>query len=141
MEQWSIIYRILVVDDEPSICQGLARGLLSKDYEVDVADTGLTAIEKASQKKYDILIADLYLPDMLGTDVIRQFREQNPQIISILITAYPTRESGILAKHLGVSDCLEKPFDIQRVKDAIVQGIANRDLPDTQWCEALPGNG
>jgi two-component system, NtrC family, response regulator AtoC len=122
--------RILIVDDEPSICHGLALGLLSKDYQVDLANGGHPAIEKGRQQKYDILIVDLCLPDMHGIEVIRKFKEQNPQIISILTTAYPTRESCVEAEQLGINDYLEKPFHIQDIKDAILRGIAKRDLPD-----------
>lgn len=129
-EQGATMYRILVVDDEASICRGLELGLLSKDYQVDLANAGHPAIEKGSQEKYDILIVDLCLPDMHGLEVIRKLKEQNPRIIPILMTAHPTRESCMEAKQLGVNDYLEKPFHIQAIKDAILQGIAKRDLSD-----------
>jgi DNA-binding response OmpR family regulator len=123
------MYRILVVDDEASICRGLELGLLSKEYQVDLATAGHLAIEKGNRENYDILIVDLCLPDMHGLEVVRKLREQNPQIIPILITAYPTTASSIEAKQLGVDDYLEKPFHIQTVKDAIVRGIAKRNFP------------
>jgi two-component system, NtrC family, response regulator AtoC len=125
------MYRILVVDDESSICRGLELGLLSKDYQVDLANSGLHAIEKGGQEKYDILIVDLCLPDMHGLEVIRRLREENPQVIPILITAYPTRESCTEAKQLGINEYFEKPFHIQTIKDAISRGIAKRNLPIT----------
>jgi two-component system, NtrC family, response regulator AtoC len=129
-EQGAIVYRILVVDDEPSICHSLALGLLSADYQVDLANGGHPAIEKGCQQKYDILIVDLCLSDMYGIEVIRKFKEQNPQIISILMTAYPTKESSSEAKQLEINDLLEKPFHIQDIKDAILRGIAKRNLSD-----------
>ena len=84
--------RILVVDDEPSILHSLALGLSSKDNVVDLASAGNAAIKKGSQEKYDVLIVDLCLPDMDGFDVLRKLKEQNPQIISIVITAQCSRE-------------------------------------------------
>jgi DNA-binding response OmpR family regulator len=122
------MYRILIVDDEVSICRGLELGLLSKDYLVDHANAGHPAIEQGNREKYDILIADLCLPDMYGLDVVRNLKEQNPEIISILVTAYPTTESRTEAKQLGVDDYFEKPFHLQAIKDAILRGIAKRDL-------------
>jgi DNA-binding response OmpR family regulator len=118
--------RILVVDDEPSILQGLALGLSSKDNVVDLASAGNAAIKKGSQEKYDVLIVDLCLPDMHGFDVLRKLKEQNPQIISIVITAQCSRECVAEAKEWGVNDYFEKPFHIHSIREAIARGIARR---------------
>jgi DNA-binding NtrC family response regulator len=122
------MYRILVVDDEPSICKALALALLSKEYSVDMAGAGSRAIQKGSREKYDILIVDLCLPDMHGLEVIREFKEQNPQILAIVITAHRTEETYIEASKWGVHDYFEKPFQMQSIKDAIARGIATRAL-------------
>ena len=120
--------RILVVDDEPSILHGLALGLASQENLVDVASAGNAAIMKGSQEKYDVLIVDLCLPDMHGFDVLRKLKEQNPQLIVIIITAQCSKDSVAEAKGLGVHDYFEKPFHIHSIRDAIVQGIAQRAL-------------
>jgi DNA-binding NtrC family response regulator len=122
------MYRILVVDDEPSICKGLALALLSKEYSVDMAGAGSRAIQKGCREKYDVLIVDLCLPDMHGLEVIRELKEQNPQILAIVITAHRTKESYIEARKWGVRDYFEKPFQMQSIKDAIARGIATRAL-------------
>jgi len=118
--------RILVVDDEPSILQGLVLGLASRENIVDLAKAGNAAIEKGSREKYDVLIVDLCLPDMHGFDVIRRLREQNPQIIPIIITAQCSKESVAEARGMGVQDYFEKPFHIHSIKDAIARGVAQR---------------
>jgi len=118
--------RILVVDDEPSILQGLALGLASRENVVDVAGAGNAAIMKASANEYDVLIVDLCLPDMHGFEVIRKLKEQNPKLIVIVITAQCSRETFAEAKGLGVQDYFEKPFPIHSIRDAIARGIAQR---------------
>lgn len=118
--------RILVVDDEPSILQGLALGLSSQEISVDLANAGKAAIRKGSQQEYDVLIVDLCLPDMHGFDVIRKLKEQNPQLIVIVITAQCSKESVAEARGLGVHDYFEKPFHIHSIKEAIARGIVQR---------------
>jgi DNA-binding response OmpR family regulator len=122
------MYRILVVDDEPSILHSLAILLRSNEYLVDVAGTGNAAIKKGNQEKYDVLIVDLSLPDMHGFEVIEKLREQNPQIIPMLMTAHCSREGVAEAWEWGVNNYFEKPFQIQSLKEAISQGIAERAL-------------
>jgi DNA-binding response OmpR family regulator len=122
------MYRILVVDDEPSILHSLAILLRSNEYSVDVAGTGNAAIQKGNQEKYDVLIVDLWLPDMHGFEVIGKLREQNPQIIPMLMTAHCSRESVAEAEEWGVNHYFEKPFQIQSLREAISQGIAARAL-------------
>ena len=120
--------RILVVDDEPSILHSLALGLSSKDNLVDLASAGNAAIKKGTQEKYDVLIVDLCLPDMDGFDVLRKLKEENPQIISIVITAQCSRECVAEAKEWGVNDYFEKPFQLHSIKEAIAREIAQRAL-------------
>jgi DNA-binding response OmpR family regulator len=122
------MYRILVVDDEPSILHSLALLLLSNEYSVDIAATGNAAVEKGSQEKYDVLIVDLSLPDMHGFEVIGKLREQNPEIIPIIISAHCLGESAAEAREWGVYSYFEKPFPVQSLKEAISQGIAERDV-------------
>ncbi len=118
--------RILVVDDEPSILHSLALGLSSKDNVVDLASAGNVAIKKGGQEKYDVLIVDLCLPDMHGFDVIRKLKEQNPQLVLIVMTAQCSRESMAEAKGLGVHAYFEKPFPMNSIREAIARGVAQR---------------
>jgi DNA-binding NtrC family response regulator len=65
---------------------------------------------------------------MHGMEVIRMFREENPQIVSIIITAFCSRQSVAEAREWGVDEYFEKPLQIQPLKDAITRGIAQRAL-------------
>ena len=118
--------RILVVEDEESIRKALQMGLASDDYKVDVTADGNGGILKSSMKEYDILIADLCLPDMDGLKVIKKVKQNSPEIISIVITGNVSIESSIEAIHLEVSDYLEKPLTMESVKNSIKKGIKKR---------------
>ena len=118
--------RILVIDDEPSIGKALTLGLSSHEMEVDVAEDGASGVRLGCEKHYDILIADLYLPDLDGLEVIQRIRTHCPEIISIVITGNPSRESFDKAAEHCVCAYLEKPLDMQSLKDAIRRGLERR---------------
>ena len=121
-------YRILVVDDEQSILKALSMGLSSEDFEVDVAADGTSGIRLGSRQDYDILIADLCLPDMDGLEVIRNIKRTSPEIIPIIITGRGSKESSIEAVRLHVSDYLEKPIDLASVRNSIKRGLEERAI-------------
>ncbi len=119
--------RILVVDDETSVCQALAMGLASQTLAVDVAGSGQSGVCLACTGIYDVLIVDLCLPDMDGIQVIRKIKAHHPKIISIMVTAHPSEESSKEARQIGVYHYLEKPFTLKSIKDAVEQELAARN--------------
>ena len=70
----SVMQRILVVDDEASIRKALHAGLASDNFEVDLASNGMNGIQLGQKQAYDILIADLSLPDINGLEVIKKIK-------------------------------------------------------------------
>jgi excisionase family DNA binding protein len=107
--------RVLVVDDEASIRDMLAKTLSLAEYEVDVAADGRAAIERLRLMPYDLLITDLRMPGVDGLTVIREARRFYPSLPVIIITGYSTEASAIEAINLGVSGYLTKPFRVPRV--------------------------
>jgi DNA-binding response OmpR family regulator len=118
--------RILVIDDEPSICEALSVGLASRDVEVDTAVEGKRGIRLAGSKSYDVLIVDLFLPDLDGIEVIRRAREHSSGAIPILISAHNTCESLIEAKRHGIRHYFEKPFNMSDIKRIIRSALEER---------------
>ena len=118
--------RILTVDDDPSILKALKLGLGSKDMEVDVAENGAGAITLGTLKQYDVLIADLVLPDMNGLELIEQVKHRSPEIVSIVITGNPVDEGLRRAIGHQADGYLEKPLDMKRIKGAIGRGLKDR---------------
>jgi DNA-binding NtrC family response regulator len=119
--------RILVVDDEASIRKALQMGLSSKEVEVDVADDGKTGVELGSRGHYDVVIADLCLPDLDGLEVIQRIRKHSPEVVSIIISGDPRRDNFLEAKRHEITVFLEKPLDLRSVKDAVERGLQERE--------------
>ena len=115
--------RILVVDDEPSIRDLLAKTLALAEYDVDVAPDGRAAIERIRTTAYDLLIADLRMPGMDGLSVIREARRLKTDLPVIIITGFSTESSAIEAVNLGVSGYLTKPFRVPEVLKAAARAL------------------
>src|SRR6202795_2812888 len=103
---------ILVVDDEASIRDLLAKTLALAEYDVDVAPDGRSALERMRMYPYDLLIADLKMPGMDGLTVIREAKRYKADLPVIIITGFSTESSAIEAVNLGVASYLTKPFRV-----------------------------
>jgi NADH:ubiquinone oxidoreductase subunit E len=102
--------RILVVDDELSILDSCENVLRHEGYSIDSARSGQDAIEMLQQNEYDLVIADIELPEESGIDVIRWLRNSKPDTGVIATTSHPTQESIRETLKLGIVDYLPKPF-------------------------------
>lgn len=101
---------VLLVEDEVTIARGLKMVMDEGGYDVDLADTGLVALNKFRTKKFDLMVADLRLPDIDGMEVIEHVREIRPETKVVIITGYPSVATAVKAVKIGVSDYLRKPF-------------------------------
>ena len=100
---------ILVVDDDKSILRTFTRILQKNGYKIDTAETGREAIERADKKHYDLALVDIRLPDMDGTDLLAKIKNQLKNTIKIMITGFPSLESGVKALDEGADAYLVKP--------------------------------
>jgi len=115
--------RVLVVDDEASIRDLLAKTLALAEYDVDVAPDGRSALERMRLYPYDLLIADLKMPGMDGLTVIREAKRYKADLPVIIITGFSTESSAIEAVNLGVSGYLTKPFRVPQVLAAAAKAL------------------
>jgi excisionase family DNA binding protein len=115
--------RVLVVDDEASIRDLLAKTLALAEYDVDVAPDGPSALERMRMHPYDLLIADLKMPGMDGLTVIREARRYKADLPAIIITGFSTESSAIEAVNLGVAGYLTKPFRVPQVLAAAAKAL------------------
>ena len=118
---------ILVMEDELSVAKGLEMILSEEGYQVDLADTGKLAMEAFKQKRFDLLVADLRLPDIDGMEVIKQVKEEKPDTEVVVITGYGTTATAVTAMKLGVHDFLPKPFTEDQIKTAIDEALKKRE--------------
>jgi len=115
--------RILVVDDEASIRDLLAKTLALAEYEVDVAPDGRAALERMRLYPYDLLIADLKMPGIDGLTVIKEAKRYKTDLPVIIITGFSTESSAIEAVNLGVAGYLTKPFRVPQVLAAAAKAL------------------
>jgi excisionase family DNA binding protein len=115
--------RVLVVDDEASIRDLLAKTLALAEYDVDVVPDGRSALEQMRMNPYDLLIADLKMPGMDGLTVIREAKRYKADLPVIIITGFSSESSAIEALNLGVSGYLTKPFRVQKVLAAAAKAL------------------
>jgi two-component system cell cycle sensor histidine kinase/response regulator CckA len=115
--------RVLVVDDEASIRDLLAKTLALAEYDVDVAPDGRSALERMRMNPYDLLIADLKMPGMDGLTVIREAKRYKADLPVIIITGFSTESSAIEAVNLGVAGYLTKPFRVPQVLAAAAKAL------------------
>jgi DNA-binding response OmpR family regulator len=111
--------RVLLLDDDPSMQRLVARILGNEGFRVDVFLTGSEAIAALQKVTYDVLLLDLMMPHEGGMTVIRHLRGKNPKMLkrSILLTASPDSLIGALSGE--VSTVVQKPFEPQRLIDAV----------------------
>lgn len=119
---------ILVVEDKGSMQEMLTATLTNEGYEVDVASSGSEGIEKASQKRYDLVLTDLKLPGADGIQVLTEIKEMDPEVSVVVMTAFGTVENAVEAMKIGAFDFLTKPFDTDRLSLLIRRALENRRL-------------
>jgi len=118
--------RILIVDDDKSILRTFTRILQKKGYEPDIAETGKEAIEKSKSKTYEVALIDVRLPDMEGTDLLIKMKKTLQNTIKIMITGFPSLETGIKALDEGADAYLVKPVKPEDLLSLIEEKLKSR---------------
>jgi DNA-binding NtrC family response regulator len=131
--------RILVVDDEADIREGLELLLTSEGYAAELAENGTDGLRKMEQHAYDLVLLDLMMPDLSGMEVIEQVRRRDRETPIFMITAYGSVEAAVHALKLGANDYFSKPWDNEKLIIEIGRMIAGRRLEteNTQLKRAL----
>ena len=117
---------ILVVDDDKSILRTFTRILEKSGYNIDVAETGKEAIEKAKNHHYDLALVDIRLPDMDGTDLLAKLKKQLQNTVKIMITGFPSLETGVKALDEGADAYLVKPVKPQELLALLDEKMKNK---------------
>jgi len=122
---------ILVMEDEEIVARGLEMVLEEEGYDVDLAYTGAGALETIASSDFDLVIADLRLPDSDGLEIIKIVKERRPETEVVVITGYSSVSSVVDAMKIGVADYLPKPFTESEIKVAI-GNVLNKDKSTPQ---------
>lgn len=118
---------ILVVDDDKSILRTFTRILQKNGYKIETAETGKEAMEKAENKHYDLTLVDIRLPDMDGTELLAKIKMQLQNTVKIMITGFPSLESGVKALDEGADAYLVKPVKPEDLLMLIKEKLKSRE--------------
>lgn len=102
--------RILLVEDEPKLADFIHRGLVAERFATDVTHDGESGWDFASTYEYDLIILDLMLPLLDGSEVLRRIRHKNQQVPIFVVTARDSVNDKVHTFEAGADDYLTKPF-------------------------------
>ncbi len=120
--------RILVVDDEQSMCNFMEIMLTKVGYRVETTESAPDAVERLRRENFDLVIADLNMPEMSGIEVLREIRSFKAEQDLIVMTAYASVDSAIEAMKQGAADYITKPFKVDEIKLTIGKIIDRKRL-------------
>ena len=106
---------ILLVDDDKSILASMTAILEAEGYSVEIAENGKEAVEKSSKKIFDIIVLDIKLPDIEGTELLKKIGETVPRTIKIMLTGFPALENAVKSLNRGADVYLMKPVSPQEL--------------------------
>jgi len=122
---------ILVVDDEEDVRDTLHNVLKSMNYIPHVAASGSEALDIIQDNQIDVVLSDLYMPEMDGIELLKKVRVDNKNMIFLMITAHPTIETAVEAIKKGAYDYLTKPFHIEEVRLKINRALEKKGLANS----------
>ncbi|MEO6885502.1 MAG: response regulator transcription factor [Jatrophihabitantaceae bacterium] len=122
--------RVLIVEDEESVAQPLAYLLRREGFDVGVAGTGPQGLAEFDHHGADIVLLDLMLPGMNGTEVLRELRRRGPVPV-IMVTARDAEVDRVVGLELGADDYVTKPYSTRELLARIRAVLRRRDTDDT----------
>ncbi len=128
----SYVPKILIIDDEPRMCDSLGVLLGSHGYETQTSYNGKEAIECLARDRFDLVLLDIVMPDMSGHQIMDHINSQNLETLVIVMTGHASVDSAVESLRRGAYDYLRKPFDFEqlerRVKNALNQNKLKREF-------------
>jgi response regulator RpfG family c-di-GMP phosphodiesterase len=122
--------KLLVVDDERSICDILGQYLRMKGYTVLIAKSAEEAIRILKKEKIDLVLSDIKMPGMTGVELLKWIHEYNRILPVLLTTGFPTLDSAIEALKCGAFDYLTKPFHLEEIGEKIKRALLNKQMEE-----------
>ncbi|HXQ98846.1 MAG TPA: sigma-54 dependent transcriptional regulator [Pseudomonas sp.] len=121
-------HNVLVVDDEPKLCDLLASALSQNDIQVFTAGNGLHALAVLEREEIDLVITDWRMPGMDGPQLLAEIRQRFAQLPVIVMTAYSTVKNAVQSMRNGAYDYISKPFDIDELDITVHKALQFRDI-------------
>ncbi len=124
----SKIPRILVVDDEESMCNFMEIMLRKEGYNVSTAQSGKDAMSLLGQEKPDLVISDIMMPEMSGIELLVEAKKLRNDLHFVVMTAFASVDSAVDALKRGADDYITKPFKVDEIKHVIKNLLENQEL-------------
>jgi len=116
---------ILLIDDDKEFLNLFSAIIKNAGYDIDVASNGREALDKFEKLKFDLLILDINLPDMMGGELAIKIREKDKEIKFIVVTGYPDLQESIETIDIGIQDILLKPISSSEMLKAIKEAFVS----------------
>ena len=120
--------RILVVEDEAAIGEAVSYALREAGYDVDAVDDGVHALEQARTRQYDLMVLDLLLPGLTGTEVCTRLRAEHNDVPILMLTALDSERDRVEGLDTGADDYVTKPFSVAEVVSRVRSHLRRREL-------------
>ena len=121
---------ICIVDDEPAILNTLSSILEDEGYQVLVAKSGVEGLKVVRSDSPDLVILDIWMPEMDGLETLKRLRAQFPGILVVMMSGHGSIETAVKATKLGAYDYLEKPLDLEKVTILVRNALHQRKLEE-----------
>jgi len=122
--------RVLIVDDDRSMCELMQAALEKRGHEVEACTRGAEALELISNHDFSAVVTDLNLEKMSGLDICKYVTENRPDVPVLVVTAFGDMSSAIAAIRAGAYDFLNKPLDMEALNHAVDRAIQHRRLQE-----------
>ena len=122
--------RILIVDDEELICRLLAQRLTGEGYSCVTANNGREALTHFYKDGYSLIISDIKMPEMDGIELLKKVKGLNPNMLVIMVTAYPELDMAVEAMRLGAYDFIIKPADLDLIVLSVKKALEKKRLEE-----------
>ena len=119
--------KILLIDDDEWIRDSLTLFFEDEGCRLVAFETAEEGIDALMKKSYDIIIADYKLPGMDGLEFLRRIKDSHPDALTILVTAYGSKDVFLKARQMRIQDFIDKPFTIKNIEDSLSRLIRNRE--------------
>ncbi len=121
---------ICIVDDEPGILNSLSSILEDEGYQVVVASNGVDGMKVVRSEAPDLVLLDIWMPEMDGLETLKRLRSQFPGILVVMMSGHGSIETAVKATKLGAYDYLEKPLDLEKVTILVRNALHQRKLEE-----------
>jgi len=132
--------RILIVEDERALREGLTDLLTAADHEVVAVEEGKVAVERGTHESFDLVLLDLMLPDLDGVSVCRRLRRVRPLLPILMLTAKGSEDDKVIGFEAGADDYLTKPFAVRELL-ARIDALGRRAASAPTEPEVLEADG